>query len=238
MIWFACKQCGKRHRQPADAAGSLIFCECGQANRVPWESTVPAPEKPAGSEGPRPRPQRRRWSEADDEDEDDPSPRRRHSGTRRHDRSRCLNHEDTASAETCPDCGEAFCPRCVVEFEGLQLCGPCKNYRVRRLQRPPRVPGLAIGALVAGIGSAPLIFCITVAPLQSESPGAMFGCAVVGMGIGLAALLLGLAGLRQAEGKAAMGGRGLAMTGAACGAAGLLWSLSLAVITASRLVQG
>jgi len=35
MIWFACKQCGKRHKQPEDAAGSLIFCECGQANRVP-----------------------------------------------------------------------------------------------------------------------------------------------------------------------------------------------------------
>lgn len=208
MIRFACKSCGKRHRQPTDAAGSLVFCSCGQANRVPWESTAPAVD-----------------------DEDDPGPRRRDSG-------RCLNHEDAATTATCPDCGEAFCPRCVVEFQGRQLCAPCKNYRVRQLQRPPRVSGLAIGALVAGLVSAPFVFCVTLVPLQSGSPGVLFGCAVAGMAIGAAALLLGLAGLRQVEAKAGRGGRGLAMTGAACGAAGLLWSLSLAVIMASRLVGG
>jgi hypothetical protein len=234
MIWFACKKCGKRHRQPADAAGSLIFCECGQANRVPWESTVPAPEAPpAGDEG-RPRPPRRRWAEADDEDE--PSPRRRR--TRPRDPSRCLNHEDAPPADTCPDCGEAFCPRCLVEFQGRRLCGPCKNYRVRLLQRPPRMSGLAVGALIAGVASTPFVVCLTLAPVQSGEPGTVFGCAVVGMAIGAAALLLGLAGLRQVEGQAAMGGRGLAMTGAACGLAGLLWSLSLAVIMANRILQG
>jgi len=235
MIWFACKKCGKHHQQPADAAGSLVFCECGQANRVPWESTVPAPEKPAAGDEDRPRPRRRRWADADDEDE--PGPRRRRA-TRRHGPGRCLNHEDAAAAETCPDCGEAFCPRCLVEFQGGRLCGPCKNYRVRKLQRPPHISGLAVGALVAGLLSAPFVFCITLAGLGSGEPGVIFGCAVVGMAIGTAALLFGLAGLRQAEGKAAGGGRGLAMTGAACGAAGLLWSLSLAVMMASRLVQG
>jgi hypothetical protein len=140
--------------------------------------------------------------------------------------------------ETCADCGETFCPRCLVEFQGQRLCGPCKDHRVRKLQRPPRIPGLAIGALAAGLGSAPLVFCITVVPLPSGNASAMLACAVVGMMIGAAALLLGLAGLRQAEAKPARGGQGLAMTGTACGVAGLLWSLSLAVLLASRLVQG
>jgi hypothetical protein len=34
-----------------------------------------------------------------------------------------------------------------------------------------------------------------------------------------------------------MGGRGLALTGAAFGVAGLLWALSLVVVVAGRLVQ-
>jgi hypothetical protein len=235
MTWFACKKCGKRHQQPADAAGSLVFCECGQANRVPWESTVPAPEKPRAGDEDRPRPPRRRWAEADDEDE--PSPRGRRAARRR-DPSHCLNHEGAPATDTCPDCGEAFCPRCAVEFQGRRLCGPCKNYRVRRMQRPPGVSGLAVGALIAGLLSAPFVFCLTLAPVQTGQPGAIFGCALVGMAIGAAALLLGLAGLRQVEGKAALGGRGLAMTGAACGLAGLLWALSLAVLMANRLLGG
>jgi hypothetical protein len=48
---------------------------------------------------------------------------------------------------------------------------------------------------------------------------------------------MGLVGMRQAEG-AARGGQGLAMTGAALGTAGLLWSLSLVVLMTSRLLGG
>ena len=46
MIWFACKQCGKRHGRAESLVGTLVFCECGQGNRVPWASTVPEPEAP------------------------------------------------------------------------------------------------------------------------------------------------------------------------------------------------
>jgi hypothetical protein len=218
MIWFACKNCGKRHKQPDDAAGSLVFCECGRPNRVPWDSTVSADEDD------RPRPQE--------------APARRQTRRRPRDPDHCLNHEAAASEAVCPDCHEAFCPRCLVEFRGERLCAPCKNHRVRKLQRPSRIGGLAIGALATGLGSAPLVFCVTIVPMPSGSPGAMLAGAVVGMVIGASALMLGLAGLRQAESKPSMGGRGLAMTGAACGLAGLLWSLSLAVLLASRLMQG
>jgi hypothetical protein len=43
MIWFSCKQCGKRQSRPDSQAGSMVFCDCGNGNRVPWSSTV-APE--------------------------------------------------------------------------------------------------------------------------------------------------------------------------------------------------
>jgi hypothetical protein len=219
MIWFACTRCGKRHKQPTEAAGSLVFCQCGQANRVPWESTVAAPRPSAESEG---QPGRRRRSEA--------PPR---------DPAFCLEHPAAPSVQTCPDCGEAFCPRCLVEFQGAQVCGPCKNLRVRRLQRPTRVAGMAIIALIAGLLSAPLFFCVTIViPSESRQPETVLVCGVIGMGIGAAALLLGLLGVREAEKDATRTGRGLALTGAAFGTAGLIWSLSLVVTMLSRLASG
>ena len=58
MIWFACKQCGKRHGRAEHLSGTLVFCECGHGNRVPWSSTVaePEPEEAAPLPPPRPRP--------------------------------------------------------------------------------------------------------------------------------------------------------------------------------------
>jgi hypothetical protein len=219
VIWFACGKCGKRHKQPTAAAGSLIFCECGQAIRVPWESTVAVP----GEGGERPR----------------RSGSRRRREARQTDPAHCLNHEDSPSAHTCPDCGEAFCPRCLVELQGLRLCCPCKDFRVRRLQRAPQVTGLAAAALIVGVLSAPIIFCMTMVPAtQGAGPGTIAGVAGVGVVIGLTALVLGVLALRQIEWRADRGGHGLAMTGAALGASGLAWSLSLAIVMATRLVQG
>ncbi len=52
MIHFTCSQCGKSHVRPETSAGTMVFCTCGQGNRVPWESTAessppPPPEAPA-----------------------------------------------------------------------------------------------------------------------------------------------------------------------------------------------
>src|SRR5438874_9786727 len=115
MIWFACKQCGQRHSRPDDAAGTVVFCDCGKGNRVPWTSTEPAdvPEPSAA------------------EREDNDRPRRRRGPAERRDRGYCLNHPDTASEQTCADCGEGFCADCVVTLQGEVLCGPCKNFRIR-----------------------------------------------------------------------------------------------------------
>src|ERR1700730_18686293 len=46
MIWFACKLCGNKQSRSDEQAGSLVFCTCGQANRVPWESDPAAQEAP------------------------------------------------------------------------------------------------------------------------------------------------------------------------------------------------
>src|SRR4051812_16952701 len=40
MIWFACKQCGKKHNRPDDQAGTMVFCDCGRGNQVPWSSNI------------------------------------------------------------------------------------------------------------------------------------------------------------------------------------------------------
>jgi hypothetical protein len=218
MIRFACKQCGKRHQQPPEASGSLIFCECGQANRVPWESTLPD------------EPERERREERE------PARRSRRRSRRRTDPTRCLNHEDADSVKSCADCGEAFCERCLVEFRGIQLCGPCKNYRVRRLQRLPQITGLNITALVVGLCSAPIIFCTLKIPISNHEPKNVIPFGLLGVVIGGTAALLGLWGLRDAERKAVRGGQGLAMIGTALGTAGLLWSLSLVLVVASRVL--
>src|SRR5437764_9295277 len=74
MIWFACKQCGKRHGRAESLVGTLVFCECGQGNRVPWASTVPEPEAPPEPPPPASAPARPRPRPAPEEDEDDLPP--------------------------------------------------------------------------------------------------------------------------------------------------------------------
>jgi hypothetical protein len=234
MIWFACKACGKQQQRPEEAAGSLVFCPCGQGNRVPWESTVAAPEVPAepAQPGParEPRP-RRYW----DDDEPEPAWRRQRTARKR-DPAYCFNHEDTPSQQTCADCGEAFCERCVVPFQDAVVCGPCKNFRVRTLQRPPRPSTYAIISLVVALVGAPIGFC---APNMAHgtgtgSPLAVLAAAVVGLAAPLLALVLGLKGLLEIENQPKVGGRALAMTGVTTATASLLWSLSLVLIVVVR----
>src|SRR5271156_3655754 len=46
MIHFTCKKCGKTHSRPDSTGGTMIFCDCGHGNTVPWESTVAEPANP------------------------------------------------------------------------------------------------------------------------------------------------------------------------------------------------
>jgi hypothetical protein len=132
MIWYACKKCGKQHGRPESAAGTLVFCECGHGNRVPWSSTTAEPEVPEAEPVLLPRPlPRRRPAVPLPADEPPPRtpelarPRRRVPEFRKVNPAYCFNHDETPSEKTCADCQVAFCAACVVELNGQAVCGPC-----------------------------------------------------------------------------------------------------------------
>ena len=118
--------------RPESSAGALVFCDCGNSLRVPWESTAaPAAEtypmaveeplapvrfeavpEPAGSGGVR------RGLHAS-------TPRlRRPTSTPEY----CFNHPSEPKSATCTDCGLGFCRR-ASKLRGGQRAAPCKNYR-------------------------------------------------------------------------------------------------------------
>lgn len=221
MIWFSCTQCGKTHGRPDTSAGTMIFCTCGQGNTVPWESTASEPAAapvlvelpavppldpvtfdppPAGppAEAPPPLPL----------PEEDDAPRRRRRGERR-DPDFCFNHQHVPRVGTCADCGEAFCADCLVELQGSTLCGPCKNFRARRMELPPVSPTQASISLLLALIAGPLALCLipyaTVLSLLALVPLAL-------------AIGLGAWALRSSEKDTRVGGQSLAITGIATAA--------------------
>src|SRR5207245_11803069 len=174
MIRFACKQCGATFERPGEAAGTLVFCTCGAGNRVPWESTLPemepdaatAPQAPVPSS---PIPLR--------EEQELPPVRRRDGSLHEHrtlerDPAFCLNHPDLPSQMTCQDCGEPFCSNCIVTIQGQSVCGPCKNFRIRTMQRPGQFSVSALFSLLLGIFTGPFgLFCVSLsAGMRSTFP--------------------------------------------------------------------
>jgi hypothetical protein len=180
MIWFTCGKCGKTIGRPENNAGSMVFCECGQGNRVPWESTAaePPPSVPAmpsygtpsyGSPPAHSSPNSApatptlaplTFDMPSSYPPNRPEERTRRRGERR-DPNYCFNHPDSPQTGVCEDCGEAFCDACLVSLQGAKLCGPCKNFRVRRLELPPRNSGAATTSfVVAAIAASVLGFCL------------------------------------------------------------------------------
>lgn len=235
MIWFACKQCGKRHGRGEDLAGTLVFCECGQGNRVPWASTAAEPE-PEEALPPRPT-----------LDEDRPAAEflrpRRSPHRRRPDPASCLNHDETPKHAVCDACRCSFCSACVVELQGRTLCGPCKNFRLGGLSRPLRVPPLAIVSFVLALVCTfvSLILCfmaIGLAVKLESGLAAALPCCAVALFFAVGELIVSGLALRQMDRQPALGGRGLAMTGAMAGLTGVVWALALAAFIVARQVQG
>jgi hypothetical protein len=215
MIRFVCKHCGKDHLRPAETAGTLVFCECGQGNRVPWAAgeepavpLLPVPEEPAEAWPPRAQPVRR----------PDELPR---------DPGRCLNHPDAPSAAACDECGEPFCAACVVGLQGRTLCGPCKNFYLRSLQQPPHASGLAIGALVLSLASGPIAFILMSALAGMRAPAALCLLGLLPEGV---AVLLGAVALRNIEANPRVSGRSLAITAMVVGLAGSVLLAALTVV--------
>jgi hypothetical protein len=119
---------------------------------------------------------------------------------------------------------------------GKTLCGPCKNYRVARMQRPPRVSGMAIVSLILAIIGGPVSLCLSTWGRITES-----GTSPVTIALGIGglllpgmALLLAFLALSQIERDPRMGGRGLALTGATTAVIGVVWSLTMLVVVVGK----
>jgi hypothetical protein len=227
MIVFTCPQCGRRHQRPESAARTLIYCPCGAANRVPWESTAAEPEPPPAAEMPAdPGPP-----------EEAPRPRRssrRKPARRRTDPAVCFNHPAVPSQHPCADCGESFCGQCLVTLQEDHLCGPCKNFRLAALQRPPNISGRALASMLVALVSSPVVFCLTLLPLSisPDQPVWSLLWAAVCVAAPLLALLLGWKALREIETGPRAGGRVMAITGMTTAVVGLLWCLVVFWVTA------
>jgi hypothetical protein len=242
MVWFACKQCGKRHGRADNLSGTLVFCECGHGNRVPWTSTVPEPEPEEVPTEPPPRQQQ----PAGGEERAEPDvlrPQRRLREVRRPNPAYCLNHDDVASEKKCDACHCSFCAACVVTLQGQTLCGPCKNFRVRGRNRPGHVAPLAVIAFVLALVCAPVTSFLNLLSIgiQVASDGSMAAAivlCVVALALPIGDLIVGWMALRQIENQPNLDGRGLALTGAITGLAGLLWCLSTAVLSVVKSLQG
>ncbi|WP_433394402.1 hypothetical protein [Micromonospora sp. KLBMP9576] len=101
-----------------------------------------------------------------------------------------------------------------------------------QLDVPPVTSGLALGSLVAGVVSTLVALLVICLGAVASSGGAWAAGAVTVLGVltGAGAGVAGLLGLRQIRRPAGppavrFTGRGLAVAGISCGAAGLLLSL-------------
>jgi hypothetical protein len=236
MIWFTCKQCGKKHGRDESMIGTLVFCECGAGNRVPWSSTTTEPEDVPAAPAPPPTPAAERRAPPSWTPRPRPTERRVNTGF-------CFNHEDTPSTHACAACDIGFCSRCVVTLNGETLCGPCKNLRIRFLSRPEQVSGMGILSLVLGLVGGLVAFILTMwgMTLLIVMNQAISNCllfCLLGMIVPAAALIVGLLALRDIDSKTHRGGRSLALTGVTTGLFGTLWSLTFALILIAKQIQG
>ncbi len=113
------------------------------------------------------------------------------------------------------------------------------------LPAPVSSSGVAIGSLAAGIGSAlvaGVVWCFGWLGAEEGWGGLVSGafCVLASL-LGIAAVALGVAGLRQTRRQAGMKGRGMAIGGIICGSSGILLALSgvvLAVVLAQQAATG
>jgi hypothetical protein len=231
MIWFTCKKCGKTHSRSESSAGTMIFCECGNGNTVPWESTVaesttppvttapqgpdlgpiqfdpvtvPTPPSAAGSKTPSSYP-----TSPQERDEERPYRRGR---TEKRDPDYCFNHQRRPKVESCAECEQNFCADCLVKFQGVLLCGPCKNFRSRREELPPAASTIANASLIITMIAGPLMICLLLARPGDAPMRILSWLSLLPQ---LLALGLGVWALREAERDRKGGGQWVALTGVA-----------------------
>lgn len=233
MIWFTCKKCGKTHGRSESSAGTMVFCDCGHGNTVPWESTTAEPAAPPVIAAPKvpdlapiqfdpvvapntpggvPSSRSSTYPVGPAKEPpplDDDRPIRRGRMEKR-DPDYCFNHQRRPRASVCADCQEAFCRDCLVQFQGASLCGPCKNFRARKEELPPSSSTMASTSVVISLIAGPLLMCLVLANPDS-SPMRILG--YLSLLPQLIALGLGIWALREAELERKGGGQWVAISG-------------------------
>jgi hypothetical protein len=254
MIAFTCKQCRKKHTRPDNQAGTLVFCECGQGNRVPWASSsidvpdavpvldaVPAalPAMPARAV-PVPVPAELPPSRAvEDSPPDLPLPSHRPARLiGKINPHFCFQHDEAASEATCDACKLPFCKLCVVTLQGQTLCGPCKNFRIGALGRSPRVLPLAILALVVSLVSGPVMLILTLVAMGlfigEGAAGAAVALCLLAVLLPVVGLYLARKALQQIDSRPEMGGRALATSGVCAALVGVVWCVTVIALLVAK----
>ncbi len=128
----------------------------------------------------------------------DPAPAKKRPLARRRKRGRlerrdpqfCLNHDDVARQAACADCGESFCGGCLVHLGEAALCGPCKNYRVKSLQRAVPPSNLSIVSMLLTLLSAPVALALLPLGRTGFPLFPLLALVPQALGVGLALLAL------------------------------------------------
>jgi len=105
--------------------------------------------------------------------------------------------------------------------------------------RPARIPGLAVVAMIVGLVSGPVTFCMTL--VGAGPRGSIFmavALSLLGLLLPVGGMVVSWYALREIETKPNLGGRGLAMTGATTSLVGALWCATVAFLVIYRMTQG
>ena len=152
-----------------------------------------------------------------------------------------LNHDELPTEHTCGShAGCRSARKCVVELQGEMLCGPCKNFKMRGMQRPSSVTTLSTVSVVGAVVAGPISFCLSIIGVGMLAQGAGAGAVffgVIGLLLPLGVLVLSFWALKEIESKPRTGGRMLALTGAASGLIGTLWCVTVTLIMIVKLIQ-
>ncbi len=214
MIWFACRQCGKVLGRADGSAGALVFCDCGQGLRVPWESAAPPPPiEEASTKAPEQSAEPIRFDRATPPPLPPSKRRSRKAPMAPIDPNTCFNHALSDKADVCTECGLSFCARCLTTFEKNTYCAPCKNYRTRILQRRPDSSKLALLSFLIALAAGPAMFLLIPFATSSHARNFML-LALMPPALALAAGILALRWIRGGENRI---GQHLAVSGMTLG---------------------
>src|SRR5437667_316524 len=145
----------------------------------------------------------RAWPPPPPREDDDG--RRRFQAPQNRRPGQCFNHQDRPVLHKCEDCNEGFCADCVVRFQGHTLCGPCKNFRLRRTDRSATLSGKALTAVILAMCAAPAVACLWPFGMN----GIVAVMAILALMAQGSAIVLGVLALRETENNPRLGGRAL-----------------------------